>query len=91
MNICMRRDIVENWTKANPVPRDGEICLIQENGEYTKMVIGDGKRAFKDLPKIRLGVDAPCYPTIKSTSIVANKKFNPLAEDSYFIFKKNII
>lgn len=86
MNICSRRDTAENWDKANPIPCDGEICLIQEDGEYTKMVIGDGKRTYAELPKIKLGVDAPCYPTIKSTSIVANKKFNPLVEDSYFIF-----
>lgn len=86
INICSRRDTVENWGRANPIPRDGEICLIQENGEYTMMVIGDGKRTYAELPKIKLGVDVPCYPTIKSTSIVANKKSNPLAEDSYFIF-----
>lgn len=86
MNICSRRDTAENWDRVNPIPRDGEICLIQEDGEYTKMVIGDGKRTYAELPKIKLGVDAPCYPTIKSISIVANKKFNPLVEDSYFIF-----
>ena len=86
MNICMRRDTTENWNRINPVPCDGEICLIQENGEYNKMVIGDGRRPFAELPKIKLGTNAPCHPTINSSSIVANKKFNPCVEDSYFIF-----
>ena len=27
------------------------------NGEYTHMVIGDGKRSFKDLPTIKFNID----------------------------------
>ena len=50
------------------------------------MVIGDGQRAYADLPKIKLGIDAPCYPTINSSSIVANKNLFPWVEDDYFIF-----
>ena len=86
ISLCSRRDTAENWSKVNPIQRDGEICLIQQDGEYRLMVIGDGQRAYADLPKIKLGIDAPCYPTINSSSIVANKNLFPWVEDDYFIF-----
>ena len=63
------------------------------------MVIGDGKRSFNNLPKIKLNFDEPVtrikldsdefticpYPT-NSSSIVANKNLFPWIEDDYFIF-----
>lgn len=63
------------------------------------MVIGDGKRSFNNLPKIKLNFDEPVtrikldsdeftiysYPT-NSSSIVPNKNLFPWVEDDYFIF-----
>ena len=52
------------------------------------MVIGDGKRSFNNLPKIKLNFDEPaiCSYSANSGSIVANKNLFPLVEDNYFIF-----
>lgn len=63
------------------------------------MVIGDGKRSFNDLPKIKLNFDEPvtrikldsdkptiCSYSTNSSSIVANKNLFPWIEDDYFIF-----
>ena len=52
------------------------------------MVIGDGKRSFNNLPKIKLNFDEPtiCYYSTNSGSIVANKNLFPWIEDDYFIF-----
>lgn len=52
------------------------------------MVIGDGKRSFNNLPKIKLSFDEPvvCFNSTNSGSIVANKNLFPWIEDDYFIF-----
>ena len=63
------------------------------------MVIGDGKRSFNNLPKIKLNFDKPvnkikldsdettiCSYSANSGSIVANKNLFPWTEDDYFIF-----
>ena len=52
------------------------------------MVIGDGKRSFNNLPKIKLNFDEPaiCFNSTNSSSIVANKNLFPWIEDDYFIF-----
>ena len=63
------------------------------------MIIGDGKRSFNNLPKIKLNFDEPvtrikldsdestiCSYSANSGSIVANKNLFPLVEDNYFIF-----
>lgn len=52
------------------------------------MVIGDGKRSFNNLPKIKLNFDEPtvCSYLTNSGSIVANKNLFPWIEDDYFIF-----
>lgn len=52
------------------------------------MVIGDGKRSFNNLPKIKLNFDKPtiCSYSANSGSIVANKNLFPWIEDDYFIF-----
>lgn len=97
--LLQRRDILTNWINNNPVLLDGELGFIDINGNYTQMVIGDGKRSFNDLPKIKLNFDEPVtrikldsdeftvcsYPT-NSSSIVANKNLFPWIEDDYFIF-----
>lgn len=97
--LLQRRDSLTNWINNNPVLLDGELGLIDINGNYTQIVIGDGKRSFNDLPKIKLNFDEPVtrikldsdelticsYPT-NSSSIVANKNLFPWTEDDYFIF-----
>lgn len=52
------------------------------------MVIGDGKRSFNNLPKIKLNFDEPtiCSYSANSGSIVTNKNLFPWIEDDYFIF-----
>lgn len=52
------------------------------------MIIGDGKRSFNNLPKIKLNFDEPtiCSHSTNSGSIVANKNLFPWTEDDYFIF-----
>lgn len=79
--ITQRRDTTDNWIKANPIPLAGEICLMMDNGEYTHMVIGDGKRSFKDLPKIKFDVDN----LIKGPTCAYEIPIAPLT-DEYFIF-----
>lgn len=88
MRILQRRDILANWISANPILLDGELGFIEVDGEYTQMVIGDGKRSFNDLPKIKLNFDEPiiCLNSTNSGSIVANKNLFPWIEDDYFIF-----
>lgn len=88
MRILQRRDILANWISANPILLDGELGFIEVDGEYTQMVIGDGKRSFNDLPKIKLNFDEPviCLTSTNSSSIVANKNLFPWIEDDYFIF-----
>lgn len=79
--ITQRRDTTDNWIKANPIPSAGEICLMMDNGEYTHMVIGDGKRSFKDLPKIKFNIDK----FIKEPACTYEIPVAPLIEE-YFIF-----
>lgn len=83
-----RRDTLTNWINNNPILLDGELGFISINGEYTQMVIGDGKRSFNNLPKIKLNFDEPtiCSYSANSGSIVANKNLFPWIEDDYFIF-----
>ena len=83
-----RRDTLTNWINNNPILLDGELGFISINGEYTQMVIGDGKRSFNNLPKIKLNFDEPtiCSYSTNSGSIVANKNLFPWIEDDYFIF-----
>lgn len=97
--LLQRRDSLTNWINNNPVLLDGELGLIDINGNYTQIVIGDGKRSFNDLPKIKLNFDEPvtrikldsdeltiCSYSTNSSSIVANKNLFPWTEDDYFIF-----
>lgn len=97
--LLQRRDSLTNWINNNPVLLDGELGLIDINGNYTQIVIGDGKRSFNDLPKIKLNFDEPvtrikldsdeltiCSYSTNSSSIVANKNLFPRIEDDYFIF-----
>ena len=86
--LLQRRDILTNWINNNPILLDGELGFISINGEYTQMIIGDGKRSFNNLPKIKLNFDEPtiCSYSANSGSIVANKNLFPWIEDDYFIF-----
>lgn len=97
--LLQRRDSLTNWINNNPVLLDGELGFIDINGNYTQMVIGDGKRSFNDLPKIKLNFDEPvtiiksnsdefaiCSYSTNSSSIVPNKNLFPWIEDDYFIF-----
>lgn len=97
--LLQRRDTLNNWINNNPILLDGELGFISINGEYTQMVIGDGKRSFNNLPKIKLNFDEPvtiiksnsgeptiCSYSANSGSIVANKNLFPWIEDDYFIF-----
>ena len=86
--LLQRRDTLTNWINNNPILLDGELGFISINGEYTQMVIGDGKRSFNNIPKIKLNFDEPtiCSYSANSGSIVANKNLFPQIEDDYFIF-----
>lgn len=86
--LLQRRDTLTNWINNNPILLDGELGFISINGEYTQMIIGDGKRSFNNLPKIKLNFDEPtiCSYSTNSGSIVANKNLFPWTEDDYFIF-----
>lgn len=86
--LLQRRDTLTNWINKNPILLDGELGFISINGEYTQMIIGDGKRSFNNLPKIKLNFDEPtiCSYSANSGSIVANKNLFPWIEDDYFIF-----
>lgn len=86
--LLQRRDTLTNWINNNPILLDGELGFISINGEYTQMVIGDGKRSFNNLPKIKLNFDEPtiCSYSANSGSIVANKNLFSWIEDDYFIF-----
>ena len=86
--LLQRRDTLTNWINNNPILLDGELGFISINGEYAQMVIGDGKRSFNNLPKIKLNFDEPtiCSYSANSGSIVANKNLFPWIEDDYFIF-----
>lgn len=86
--LLQRRDTLTNWINNNPILLDGELGFISINGEYTQMVIGDGKRSFNNLLKIKLNFDEPtiCSYSANSGSIVANKNLFPWIEDDYFIF-----
>lgn len=86
--LLQRRDTLANWINNNPILLDGELGFISIDGEYTQMVIGDGKRSFNNLPKIKLNFDEPtiCSYSTNSGSIVANKNLFPWIEDDYFIF-----
>lgn len=86
--LLQRRDTLTNWINNNPILLDGELGFISINGEYTQMVIGDGKRSFNNLPKIKLNFDEPtiCSYSANSGSIVTNKNLFPWIEDDYFIF-----
>ena len=52
--LLQRRDTLTNWINNNPILLDGELGFISINGEYTQMIIGDGKRSFNNLPKINV-------------------------------------
>lgn len=97
--LLQHRDSLTNWINNNPILLDGELGLIGVNGNYTQMVIGDGKRSFNNLPKIKLNFDEPvtrikldsdeltiCSYSTNSSSIIANKNLFPWIEDDYFIF-----
>lgn len=97
--LLQRRDSLTNWINNNPVLLDGELGLIDINGNYTQIVIGDGKHSFNNLPKIKLKFDEPvtrikldsdeptiCSYSTNSSSIVANKNLFPWIKDDYFIF-----
>ena len=86
--LLQRRDTLTNWINNNPILLDGELGFISINGEYTQMIIGDGKRSFNNLPNIKLNFDEPtiCSYSANSGSIVANKNLFPWIEDDYFIF-----
>ena len=97
--LLQRRDTLVNWINSNPVLLDGELGFIEINGNYTQMVIGDGKRSFNNLPKIKLNFDEPvtrikldsdeftiCSYSTNSGSIVPNKNLFPWVKDDYFIF-----
>lgn len=86
--LLQRRDSLTNWKNNNPVLLDGELGIIEVNGEYTWMVIGDGERSFNSLPKIKLNFDnsVVCFNSTNSGSIVVNKNLIPCIEDNYFIF-----
>ena len=86
--LLQRRDTLTNWINNNPILLDGELGFISINGEYTQMIIGDGKRSFNNIPKINLNFDEPtiCSYSANSGSIVANKNLFPWIEDDYFIF-----
>lgn len=88
MRILQRRDTLTNWINSNPILLDGELGFIEINGDYHQMVIGDGKRPFNNLPKVKLNFDEPaiCSYSTNSSSIVANKNLFPWIEDDYFIF-----
>ena len=88
MKILQRRDILANWINANPILLDGELGFIEIDGEYTQMVIGDGKRSFNNLPKIKLSFDEPvvCFNSTNSGSIVANKNLFPWIEETIILF-----
>lgn len=89
--LVQRRDTLVNWINNNPILLDGEIGFIKDtkySRTYNKMVIGDGKHSFNELPKIKLNFDEPtiCSHSTNSSSIVANKNLFPWIEDNYFIF-----
>ena len=97
--LLQRRDSLTNWINNNPILLDGELGLIGVNGNYTQMIIGDGKHSFNNLPKIKLNFDEPvtrikldsdeltiCSYSTNSSSIVANKNLFPWIKDDYFIF-----
>lgn len=97
--LLQRRDTLVNWINNDPVLLDGELGFIDINENYTQMVIGDGKRSFNNLPKIKLNFDEPvtiiksnsdeltiCSYSTNSGSIVPNKNLFPWVEDDYFIF-----
>lgn len=80
--FTQKRDTIDNWIKVNPIPYDGEICLMMDNGEYTHMVIGDGKRSFKDLPKIKFNIDK----YVKESACTYKTPISFWPENEYFIF-----
>ena len=50
--IQLRRDTLENWQKYNPILSEGELGLILDDNETKQFKIGDGVRAWNDLPYI---------------------------------------
>lgn len=44
--IQVRRDTLANWTSANPLPAQGELCLVLDNG---RIKFGDGIHNWIDL------------------------------------------
>lgn len=55
---------------------------MMDNGEYTHMVIGDGKRSFKDLPKIKFNIDN----FVKESIYTYKVPISSWLENEYFIF-----
>lgn len=55
---------------------------MMDNGEYTHMVIGDGKRSFKDLPKIKFNIDK----FVRKSTYAYKVPISSWLENEYFIF-----
>ena len=47
-----RTDTAANWTQKNPVLAEGEIIVVQPSAGETRLKIGDGVKAFTQLPYI---------------------------------------
>lgn len=47
--IRHKRDTVANWTAENPILLNGEIAIV-DDGNSTKLKIGDGSTAYNSLP-----------------------------------------
>ena len=47
-----RTDTAANWTQKNPVLAEGEIIVVQTSAGETRLKIGDGVKAFTQLPYI---------------------------------------
>lgn len=52
MRICLKHDDADNWYNHNPVLLAGEVAVVYVDDRTTKIKIGDGKRAFLDLPYV---------------------------------------
>lgn len=54
--IQLRRDTATNWTSNNPVLAVGEIGIeLNEPSSADRLKIGDGTRAWNDLPYLNTG------------------------------------
>ncbi len=51
--IQLKRDLLANWEKYDPILADGEIGLVTDSNDpkkYTKLKIGNGSSKFSELP-----------------------------------------